>query len=304
MKCAISRSVEFQLKHDPHFAVISHGWASLAPLHRKDDCSFIWSAVLPDAGPTCVKVSWQRQRRRVRASLKGRLSISSVDHTFLRVSLRWMFRADESFVDFWIACKNSPLKVACEMRAGALLRSASIFEDIVKTMCTTNCHWRNTKRMVSGLCVSLGKPCDLGGAEVVFSFPDCHDIALARMSKLKGIGLGYRAEYLKKFACNVKSGKCDLNHITEIREANILREKLLVIKGIGPYAAHHIMMLLGHYDCIPCDSEVAAYLGLRARTSVKKIERTATARYGRWGRFSFLAYKLERVLSNKNYVDC
>ena len=304
LKSPSSAPVEIQLKHDPHLAVISHGWASLAPLHRKDDYSLLWYVVLPDAGPSCVNVSWKGQHSRVRASLRSRRNISSVDRTFLRAALRWMFRADESFADFWNACKKSPLKVSCEARAGALLRSASVFEDVVKTICTTNCHWRNTKRMVSGLCVSLGRKCDLGEGEVGFSFPNCYDLSSARMSKLKDIGLGYRAEYLKEFACNVKSGKCDLGNIAEIQESNMLRERLLEIKGVGSYAAHHIMMLLGHYDFIPCDSEVAAYLGLPTRTPLRKVERTAAARYGHWGCFAFLAYKLDRVLSNKNYVDC
>lgn len=32
------------------------------------------------------------------------------------------------------------------------MRSATVFEDIVKTICTVNCHWRNTKLMVSMRC--------------------------------------------------------------------------------------------------------------------------------------------------------
>ncbi len=35
----------------------------------------------------------------------------------------------------------------------------------------------------------------------------------------------------------------------------------------------------------------------------KKVERTAARRYGHWGRFTYLAYKFERVFRRLNYVD-
>ena len=45
------------------------------------------------------------------------------------------------------------------------------------------------------------------------------------------------------------------------RTPDALRSSLLGVKGVGSYAANHLLMLLGHYDQIPCDSEVREYLG-------------------------------------------
>ena len=42
--------------------------------------------------------------------------------------------------------------------AGRLLRSPTVFEDVVKTICTTNCTWSATVRMVSALVGTLGRP--------------------------------------------------------------------------------------------------------------------------------------------------
>src|SRR5881296_130475 len=41
-------------------------------------------------------------------------------------------------------------------RAGRLLRSPSLFKDIVKMICTTNCSWSATQRMVQNLVQKLG----------------------------------------------------------------------------------------------------------------------------------------------------
>jgi hypothetical protein len=62
-------------------------------------------------------------------------------------------------------------------------------------------------------------------------------------------------------------------------------------------------MLLGHYDHIPCDSVVREYLGMSSKAAQKEVERAAVKRYGHWGRFTFLAFKFERVFLKRNYVD-
>ena len=42
--------------------------------------------------------------------------------------------------------------------AGRMMRSPTVFEDVVKTICTTNCAWSATVRMVSALVEHLGEP--------------------------------------------------------------------------------------------------------------------------------------------------
>jgi hypothetical protein len=75
------------------------------------------------------------------------------------------------------------------------------------------------------------------------------------------------------------------------------------VTGNGSYGANHLLMLLGHYGHIPCDSEVWAYLGISPKASQKEVERAAAKRYGHWGKYCFLAYKFERVFKRMNYVD-
>ena len=48
------------------------------------------------------------------------------------------------------------LRWALARGAGRLLRSPTVFEDAVKTLCTTNCSWALTRLMVERLCDALG----------------------------------------------------------------------------------------------------------------------------------------------------
>ena len=71
----------------------------------------------------------------------------------LKDIVRYIFRLDEDLSGFYRICSNDPqLKFVDKIKSGRLLRSPTVFEDIIKTICTTNCSWSNTKMMVSNLC--------------------------------------------------------------------------------------------------------------------------------------------------------
>ena len=211
-----------------------------------------------------------------------------------------MFRADEDFGEFWDLCRGHAVLRHCRReRTGALLRCATVFEDVVKTICTTNCSWWNTKSMVANLCRMFGEPCDADS----FTFPTPERLAAVTVDDLKAAKLGFRARYIAEFARRVADGDLNLNAWCGEKDPVALRSALLGVKGIGSYGANHILMLLGHYGEIPCDSEVREYLGVSPKAGQKEVERAAAKRYGHWGRYCYLAYKFERVFARRNYVD-
>ena len=129
--------------------------------------------------------------------------------------------------------------------AGRMMRAQTTFEDVVKTICTTNCAWSGTVRMVNGLVDGLAKR-----RSAAAFVPDARG---------NGGGLGrvlrrrrarrYRGPYLRTLADDVASGRLDLEALAaapreELSDAE-LEERLLAIAGVGPYAAAHIMMLMG-----------------------------------------------------------
>ena len=121
---------------------------------------------------------------------------------------------------------------------------------------------------------------------------------------LQDAKLGFRARYVGEFARRVVDGDLDLDAWCMAQDTDALRAAVLGVKGIGSYAANHLLMLLGHYDQVPCDSEVRSYLGLSPAIPQKEVERIVAKRFGHWGRFAYLAYKFERVFAKENYVDC
>ena len=112
-----------------------------------------------------------------------------------------------------------------------------------------------------------------------------------------------RAVSCPEFARRVVDDDLDLDAWCRETDSVALRSSLLGVKGVGAYAVNHLLMLLGHYDQIPCDSVVREYLGMSPKAGQKEVERAAAKRYGYWGRFAFLAFKFERVFKRLNYVD-
>ena len=297
------KSVEFTvcLRHNPASAIYGHGWPRLYPFESSGR-NLLWTMILPRNRPADVNLRWSDRTFRIRVCINA-LSLRHSDVDFVRARVRWMFRANERFDAFWSACSHSnQLKKCAELKLGALLRAPTLFEDLIKTICTVNCHWRNTKMMVRLFCERFGTPSPISRHR--FSFP-VHDV-IARKSEaeLRKAKLGFRARYIKQLSEMIRDREIDLKSWTVNPDASALRQTLLELPGVGPYAAHHILMLLGHYEYIPCDSEVCAYLKLPANTSSSRVESIASERYRQWNRFAFLAYKFERVLSRKNYIDC
>lgn len=289
-----------RLRHSPSFAAQSHGWCRLAPFSLDGD-RMDWAVRLPKGGARRVSIRWSDRSDAVRIVVPGR-QIGESDREFLRSRVQWMFRADEDFGEFWELCRGHAVLRHCRSeRTGALLRCATVFEDVVKTMTTVNCSWTNTKLMVTNLCRMFGEPC--AGDGEAFTFPTPERLAVVTVDDLKAAKLGFRARYILEFVRRVVDGDLDLDVWCRERDSEALRSSLLGVKGVGSYAANHLLMLLGHYDQIPCDSEVREYLGMSPKAAQKEVERAAVKRYGHWGQFAFLAFKFERVFKRLNYVD-
>src|SRR5262249_10222741 len=122
--------------------------------------------------------------------------------------VRHMFRLDEELTAFYREMSgDAEFSWIAEQGAGRLLRSPTIFEDLVKMICTTNCSWALTVKMVEGLVRELGEPSD----DLRKSFPSAAAMAGKSVSFFRDrIRAGYRAPYLKELAQRVASGALDV----------------------------------------------------------------------------------------------
>ena len=146
---------------------------------------------------------------------------------------------------------------------GRLMRSPTLFEDILKTVTSCNVTWPSTVNMNKRLCAVLGKPVKTDKPyPFLRTFPTPEKIARTRATTLRGrCRVGYRdqriIELAKLFANRRgKAPKLDRRWFEDPKTPDDeIHETLLELPGIGPYAAANIMQLLGRYDRLPLDTE-------------------------------------------------
>lgn len=230
--------------------VLSHGWCVLPPFEF-DKTSWTLVRVL-DAGllkPITVSISAAPRGVVVRtARPMGKKATDKIIR-----DVRHMFRLDDDMTEFYQAMSGeSEFAWIVSEGAGRLLRSPTLFEDLVKMLCTTNCSWALTEKMVYGLVNELGSESSDGRKS--FPGPD----ALARQSEKffrEKIRAGYRAPYLKELAQRVSSGALDVESwlSSELPLDELLKE-MKSVKGVGNYAAENLLKLIGRYDGLALDS--------------------------------------------------
>ena len=69
-----------------------------------------------------------------------------------------------------------------------------------------------------------------------------------------------------------------------------LRKQLLALKGVGPYAAAHLLMLLGHYDAVPVDSWAIKLVSTEWYDGHPVSKKDVNAAFEKWGQWQALAY--------------
>jgi 3-methyladenine DNA glycosylase/8-oxoguanine DNA glycosylase len=179
-----------------------------------------------------------------------------------------------------------------------MVRSPTVFEDVVKTISTTNCTWSATVRMVHAIVLHLGEPAAgaADGDPWGRAFPTPSAMAEAGETFFRDVArAGYRGSYLLQLARSVAEGDLDLEWFgraspDELPDAE-LEARLLALPGVGPYAAAHVMMTLGRYHRLILDSWTRpTYARLTGRGSV--TDRAIERRFRRYGPYAGLAFWL------------
>jgi N-glycosylase/DNA lyase len=112
----------------------------------------------------------------------------------------------------------------------------------------------------------------------------------------KVAGAGYRGPYLKKLASDVVAGRVDLETLASAARDQLsddeVARRLQELPGVGPYAAAHIMLMLGRYDRLILDSWTRPkYARLKGRKQPFS-DRTIIRRFKPYGRYAGLAFWL------------
>jgi 3-methyladenine DNA glycosylase/8-oxoguanine DNA glycosylase len=276
----------------------SHGWVVLSSnIYDKEENSFSRIEALPSGQVARLTVSSSAQDQ-VRITVESPGEILSADKKVIKERVCHMLRLDEDYSDFYVHCQaKGGVWAGLACGKGRMLRSPSLFEDLVKVICTTNIQWGGTKRMVRELVDAYGAP--FAPQPELKTFPAPGAIAADSLDVFKGkVNLGYRAAYIHELSAQVADGSLDLDALAdETAPTAEIRRKLKSIKGIGDYAAASMLMLLGRYDEIPTDTVFRDHM-LKNHSSGDDFDlKQAQAFYEDWGHWKALAYWFEMLES-------
>src|SRR5215210_986332 len=263
----------------------SHGVADLPPNAVKQETwSLTTTLALPRGKARTVRIGAGRAGF---ARIEGE-GIAASDGRAIADAVRSMLRLDADLSAFYAAtADDADLAWVCR-GAGRMLRSPTVFEDVVKTICTTNCAWSATVRMTTALVENLG----LEAPDGRHAFPTPEAMAEADEPFYKEVGrAGYRGPYLRSLASSVAEGSLDLEALTDPELADDdVADRLLALPGCGPYATAHMMMLLGRYSRLILDSWTRPkYARVNGR---KASDRTIERRFRRYRDYAGLAFWL------------
>jgi len=276
--------------------ITSHGLVDLPPM-RPDADGRALEITLPLAGgrPRTVRIAEGRPGRAL-VTAAGRPPGARQAEGLL-AAVAHVLRLDEDLSGFYAQVAADPHLTWAAAGAGRLIRSPTVFEEVVKTICTTNCAWSGTVRMVGALVEHLGEAAPGAPADGPLgrAFPTPAAMAEADESFYRDVArAGYRGAYLRTLATDVASGRLDLEELARADKDELADEevaiRLLALPGVGPYAAAHVMMLLGRYSRLVLDSWTRPkYASLHGRQAK---DATIERRFRRFGPYAGLAFWL------------
>lgn len=218
-------------------------------------------------------------------------TLSAAERDEIAHKVTWMLGLDQDFSDFYALARDEVKLARVEREAqGRVLRSPTLFEDVVKTILTTNTSWAGTIRMVEAIVSQFGDPLPADPARHAFPTPD--QLASADEETLRSTAkLGYRSPYVLELAREVASGALDVESLkVDDIPTTELRKRLLAIKGVGSYAAANLLMILGRYNFIPVDSWAVKMVSHEWYDGERVGPAEVEAAFERWGEWKGLAY--------------
>ncbi len=244
------------------------------------------SAAPGGAGPPLI-VSW------------GRATGGDADREAIRRQVRHALALDEDLADLYATLAGEPdLAWVAAGGHGRLLRSPSVWEDLVRALAATNAALTRTRSMLDALVELFGARGPAGER----AFPDA--AAVARAVADRGpqflrdrAGWGYRAGSLAILAQRIDAGTLDVERWWDRGPRGLsddeVATEIRALPGFGPVSADGLLGLLGRPRGLALDAWAKARVGELAGLPGPAGEREVRARYARFGRWAGTVCRLE-----------
>ncbi|MBI1191457.1 MAG: hypothetical protein GC200_12350 [Tepidisphaera sp.] len=291
----VATPADYDLPRD----VCSYGYFVLAPNYWDTKARVLWRVF--DLGQRAVlaKVS-QKSRRGGSLSVWTSESLDKTEVAALRAQLTRMLCLDETAEHLAQFHALDPRFAASGK--GRLLRSPTLFEDVIKTVTSCNVTWPGTIQMNKRLCEVLGKRAVVAkAAPQAHAFPTPAKLARARPATLRArCRVGYRdtrlIELARLFVLPPSRGGIDESWLADPATPDeVVFKSLIELPGVGPYAAANIMQLLGRYSRLPLDTESVRHgrsvLGMKGTSA--QIMKRVKQHFEPFGAHAFRSYWFE-----------
>jgi 3-methyladenine DNA glycosylase/8-oxoguanine DNA glycosylase len=267
--------------------VRSHGWIQMPPFNETSDHGLSYIIRLSSTKVLRFEVHAVGDALRVDTTDL----LTEIEQAELSQNITWMLALEQDFTEFYALARNEPkLARMVERKAGGVLRSPTLFEDIIRTILTTNTLWKHTLRMCRELTTRYGDylPCE----PELHAFPTPVRLAQIDEPSLRDqCRMGYRAPYVAELSNRVASGELDLETLkTSALSTSELRKELMTIKGVGGYAAANLLMLLGRYDYVPVDTWALKVVSNEFFGGEKITPKQVLETFAPWGKWQGLVY--------------
>jgi 3-methyladenine DNA glycosylase/8-oxoguanine DNA glycosylase len=278
----------------------SHGWLQLAPFSYDENTNTL-SYILHLSKGRVIELKMSDGKDGVNVETDR---LNKAEQKEVMDAVTWMFGLDMDLSAFYAASRAEPKLARAKKQAlGRVLRSPTLFEDVVKTIFTTNTLWGATKNMTKRLVEEFGASMNGGlssptgvskpvvEAPQTKAFPTPEAIAASNPETIKEkIRVGYRAPAIHELAVRVASGKFDLEALKHSSLPTLeLRKELMTINGVGPYAAANLLLILGRSDFIPIDSWALKLVSHEWHKGKPITAKLVEKRFEKWGEFKGLA---------------
>ena len=244
----LEKPADFNFK----YTIFSHGWSQLLPFEVNREnlkLNYVFTgenqtdAVYAEIGEADGKIEIEIFTNKINRNFEDKI-VNDTKH---------ILQIDEDLSGFYqLTKKHKRLGWIAENGAGRLLRSPTVFEDLIKTVGTTNCSWALTKKMVTNLVEKLGTPAENGKR----AFPTAE--AMAKKDEKfyrEEIRAGYRSAYFAEIARSVADEKINPENWLDSTISTVeLKKEIKKIKGVGNYAAENLLKLVGRSDGLALDS--------------------------------------------------
>ena len=222
-------------------------------------------------GPSVVKV---RQE-------DGRLLVESSDPRLTPERVIHYFALDLDLADI-ISSIDVDMQVhhAITAHRGLRILRQDGWETLASFICASFNNIKRIEGMIERLCQAYGRPAALNGFRG-FSFPEPATLAGVSERKLRALGLGYRAPYLRATARLVVEGKLPVDHLRRV-DYEATKRTLLEFDGVGDKVADCVALFgFEKYEAFPIDVwiERAMRYYFRHKNMTRKLMHDYAARH-------------------------